>query len=225
MIFLDWYACLLSISHLLYHHSLSLTESKLVRMSLYKSHTHTPLVVFSLFSTPLFRIKSKSFSIPKWWIITRHLFMKNLLYYIFLKIITINLVSNKTVPTGCFLNVSNWMRPNYFPPLYKFSPDFFIYFLLLSPIQLLVDIPSPFALLLYPLSYLSDLPHYLTVCYIFFESSPHPYLYTTVYVLCVGYPIDWLVGSRGYQDQKHSVSFFLWGSFFSKYIFTKKNNK
>ena len=39
-------------------------------------------------------------------------------------------------------------------------------------------------------------------------------------MLYVGYPIDWLVGSRGYQDQK-----LFSGSFFypPKYIFTEKN--
>ena len=59
--------------------------------------------------------------------------------------------------------------------------------------------------------YLYLLPH----SYFFLYLSPH-----CVCVLYVGYPIDWLVGSRGYQDQK-----LFSGSFFypPKYIFTEKN--
>ena len=107
-----------------------------------------------------------------------------------------------TVPTGCFYVY--WMRPKYFP--FSLTPHTHQFFFLLfcgNPHLLFCYVPST--------DYLYLLPH----SYFFLYLSPH-----CVCVLYVGYPIDWLVGSRGYQDQK-----LFSGSFFypPKYIFTEKN--
>ena len=87
----------------------------------------------------------------------------------------------------------------------SYSPYTPIFFLLFcgNPHLLFCYVPST--------DYLYLLPH----SYFFLYLSPH-----CVCVLYVGYPIDWLVGSRGYQDQQ-----LFSGSFFypPKYIFTEKN--
>ena len=84
-----------------------------------------------------------------------------------------------------------------------YTPIFFFCYFVEIPICSFVTSPRP-----------TTYTYYLTVIF-FLYLSPH-----CVCVLYVGYPIDWLVGSRGYQDQK-----LFSGSFFypPKYIFTEKN--